>query len=66
MSLTFLIVIDYQKIIPKYKYFLQKYLKGEDTGFEVSLVDVYNEFNERVAEKYKIPKFKSKVRNDKQ
>ncbi|XP_052105058.1 DNA polymerase alpha catalytic subunit-like [Mytilus californianus] len=37
-----------------------KYLKGEDTGSEVSIVDVYNEFNERVAEKYKIPKFKSK------
>jgi len=32
-----------------------------DTGFEVSNLDVYNEFAERVAEKYKIPKFKSKV-----
>lgn len=42
-------------------FFFQKYLKGEDTGFDVCLVDVYNEFNERVAEKYKIPKFKSKV-----
>ncbi|KAK3094405.1 hypothetical protein FSP39_001308, partial [Pinctada imbricata] len=33
---------------------------GEDTGFEVSMVDVYTEFNERIVEKYKIPKFKSK------
>ncbi|KAJ8309966.1 hypothetical protein KUTeg_011831 [Tegillarca granosa] len=33
---------------------------GEDTGFEVNMMDVYTEFNERIAEKYKIKKFKSK------
>lgn len=32
-----------------------------DTGNAVSMVDVYTEFNERITEKYKIPKFKSKV-----
>ncbi|KAL5004890.1 hypothetical protein ScPMuIL_018346 [Solemya velum] len=32
---------------------------GEDTGFEVSMMDVYTEFNEKVAEKNKIMKFKS-------
>ncbi|XP_022344658.2 DNA polymerase alpha catalytic subunit-like [Crassostrea virginica] len=31
-----------------------------DTGNAVSMVDVYTEFNERITEKYKIPKFKSK------
>ncbi|XP_056004368.1 DNA polymerase alpha catalytic subunit-like [Ostrea edulis] len=33
---------------------------GNDTGVDVTLVDVYTEFNEKVAEKFKIPKFKSK------
>lgn len=49
--------INFKKI----SIFFQKFLKGEDTGIEVSLIDVYNEFSEKVAEKYKIPKFKSKV-----
>ncbi|KAG8450588.1 hypothetical protein GDO86_003019 [Hymenochirus boettgeri] len=33
---------------------------GKDTGVEVSMMNVYQEFNEVVAEKYKIMKFKSK------
>lgn len=32
-----------------------------DTEEPVTMVDVYQEFNDRVAEKYKITKFKSKV-----
>ena len=34
---------------------------GTDTGFEVSLKDVYEEFSKKVVDKYKIAKFKSKV-----
>ncbi|KAK6196117.1 hypothetical protein SNE40_001404 [Patella caerulea] len=34
---------------------------GEDTGFEVNMVDVYTEFNDRISEKHKIMKFKSMV-----
>ncbi|XP_031752563.1 DNA polymerase alpha catalytic subunit isoform X3 [Xenopus tropicalis] len=33
---------------------------GKDTGVPVSMMNVYQEFNESVAEKYKIMKFKSK------
>lgn len=44
-------------------FFQRKNLKsGSDTGIDVTMVDVYSEFNERIAEKFKIPKFKSKVR----
>ena len=34
---------------------------GEDTGFEVTMKDVYEEFSQKVVDKYKIAKFKSKV-----
>ena len=42
----------------------QKYcLKtNTDTGFEVGLMDVYTEFSEKVVEKYRIGKFKTRVR----
>lgn len=43
----------YQKLHPK---------TSEDTGQEVTFLDVYQEFNEYVAEKFKILKFKSRVR----
>nr|XP_033803913.1 DNA polymerase alpha catalytic subunit isoform X2 [Geotrypetes seraphini] len=33
---------------------------GKDTGTPLTMMDVYQEFNERIAEKYKIMKFKSK------
>ena len=33
----------------------------EDTGKAVTFVDVYQEFNDVIAEKYKIMKFKSMV-----
>jgi hypothetical protein len=32
-----------------------------DTGFEVGMVDVYTEFSEKIVNRYKIGKFKSKV-----
>lgn len=32
-----------------------------DTGEPVTMVDVYQEFNDHIAEKHKITKFKSKV-----
>lgn len=35
---------------------------NSDTGFEVGMVDVYTEFSEKIVEKYKIGKFKTKVR----
>nr|XP_034328264.1 DNA polymerase alpha catalytic subunit isoform X1 [Crassostrea gigas] len=39
----------------------RKNLKSvSDTGIDVAMVDVYSEFNEKIAEKFKIPKFKSK------
>ncbi|XP_062567518.1 DNA polymerase alpha catalytic subunit-like [Saccostrea cucullata] len=33
---------------------------GNDTGIDVTMVDVYTEFTEKIVEKYKIPKFKSR------
>ncbi|KAJ1117106.1 hypothetical protein NDU88_005306 [Pleurodeles waltl] len=33
---------------------------GKDTGLPVSMVNVYQEFNERIADKFKLMKFKSK------
>ncbi|XP_021372053.1 DNA polymerase alpha catalytic subunit-like [Mizuhopecten yessoensis] len=45
-------------LLPRKTKFCQK--TGEDTGFEVGLVDVYTEFNEKIVEKHKIKKFKSK------
>lgn len=33
-----------------------------DTGIEVAMVDVYTEFSEKIVEKYRIGKFKTRVR----
>ena len=35
---------------------------GNDTGFDVTMKDVYDEFSQKIVDKYKIAKFKSKVR----
>lgn len=35
---------------------------GKETGTPVTMKDVYSEFDEKIAAKYKIMKFKSKVR----
>ena len=32
-----------------------------DTGFEVKMMDVYNEFNGKTADKHKITKFRARV-----
>ncbi|XP_069103569.1 DNA polymerase alpha catalytic subunit-like isoform X1 [Argopecten irradians] len=45
-------------LLPRKTKFCMK--SKEDTGFEVGLVDVYTEFNEKIVEKHKIKKFKSK------
>ena len=35
---------------------------GNDTGFDVTMKDVYDEFSQKIVDRYKIAKFKSKVR----
>ena len=51
------------KIFMLLHYFLQRMnLKtGDDTGESISMIDTYQEFNEKITEKYKIMKFKSMV-----
>jgi hypothetical protein len=34
---------------------------GEDTGEDVTLLDVYQELNDHIADRFKILKFKSRV-----
>ncbi|KAM4797649.1 LOW QUALITY PROTEIN: DNA polymerase alpha catalytic subunit-like [Urocitellus parryii] len=54
------------KNIERMLYFLPREMKidlntGKETEIPVTMKDVYNEFDERIAAKYKIMKFKSKV-----
>ncbi|XP_010605467.1 DNA polymerase alpha catalytic subunit isoform X2 [Fukomys damarensis] len=54
------------KNIERMLYFLPREMKidsntGKETGTPVTMKDVYDEFDERIASKYKIMKFKSKI-----
>ncbi|KAM5290959.1 DNA polymerase alpha catalytic subunit isoform 3-T3 [Glossophaga mutica] len=54
------------KNIERTLYFLPRETKvdlntGKETGIPVTMKDVYNEFDEKIATKYKIMKFKSKI-----
>ncbi|XP_004872292.1 DNA polymerase alpha catalytic subunit isoform X2 [Heterocephalus glaber] len=54
------------KNIERMLYFLPREMKidsntGKETGTPVTMKDVYDEFDERIANKYKIMKFKSKI-----
>ncbi|KAM6143676.1 DNA polymerase alpha catalytic subunit isoform 1-T1 [Erethizon dorsatum] len=54
------------KNIERMLYFLPREMKidsntGKETGTQVTMKDVYDEFDEKIANKYKIMKFKSKV-----